>query len=76
MPGGGAAAAGLVGGGAREGAVADAAGDAAVRPPATPVRRDGRRRDLREEEGRPRPVALPLLPEAAQHCGGENAVSV
>lgn len=67
MPGGGAAEAGIVGGGAREGPIADAAGDAAVRTSAPSIRRDGRRRDPSEEEGGPRSLTLPLLPEAGNN---------
>lgn len=76
MSGGGVAEAGLVGVGSGEGPEAVAAGDAAVRAPAPDVRRDGWRRDPREEEEVSWPVALLLLPEAAQHCGREDAVSV
>jgi hypothetical protein len=43
MPDGGAAEAGLVGGGAPEAPLADAAGVAAIRAPAPPLFRDGRR---------------------------------
>jgi hypothetical protein len=43
MPDGGAAEAGLVGGGAREAPFADAAGDSAIRASASPLCRDGRR---------------------------------
>lgn len=67
MSNGGAAEAGLVGGGAGEGPLAAAAGDAAIRASASPVCRDAGRRDLREEEGGPRSVALPLLPEAGNN---------
>jgi hypothetical protein len=46
---------------------AGTAGDAIIGVPASPVCQDGLRRDDREEEGDPRPVSLPLLPEAGNN---------
>lgn len=44
-----------------------ATGDAAVRAPAPAILWFGRRRDRRQEEGVPRPLALLLLPQAGTH---------
>lgn len=67
MPGGGTAEDGLIGSGTRESSLTGTTRDAAIRALASPIYRDGRRRDHLEEEGDRHPITLPILPQAGNN---------